>query len=273
MTAVALLPPITFRQATAQARALALRSIKGLLRQPWVLALGMIFPLFIAATNSSIMGNAVDLPGFPEVDSMLHFLLTASVTQSALFSGLSCGTDTAIDLSVGFFDRLLVSPVARTSIIVGRLVGMALGCGIQAAAFIAIYGAFGVRVEAGLAGIAIVVLYGMALGVAIGGLATAIAFRVSTIESIGGLFPFAFVLLFGSSAFFPSSAMHGVFKTFTRLNPTSVMLEGIRHQVITGLDWSKAGLSLAIALGLCVATAYLANLALRGRIKRATQTV
>jgi ABC-type multidrug transport system permease subunit len=263
-------PPITLRQAAAQASALAGRGVRSVLRQPWVLALGMVFPLFIAATNSSIMGNATELPGFPEVDSMLQFLLPASITQSALFSGLSAGTDTAIDLRLGFFDRLLVSPVARTSIIVGRLAGMALGCGVQALGFIAIYAVFGVRVHAGVAGIAILVLYAMAMGVAIGGLATAFAFRVGSIEAIGGLFPLAFVLLFGSSAFFPTSAMEGAFKTFARLNPVTVMIDGIRHQVITGLDWSKAFVSLAIALGLCATTAVLANAALRGRIKRAT---
>jgi ABC-2 type transport system permease protein len=253
--------------------ALAGRSIRSLLRQPWVLALGMVFPLFIAATNSSIMGNATDLPGFPEVDSMLQFLLPASITQSALFSGLHAGTDTAIDLNLGFFDRLLLSPVARTSIIVGRLAGTALGCGAQALAFIAIYGAFGVRVDAGIAGIVILVLYAMTIGVAMGGLGTAIAFRVGAIESIAGLFPLAFVLLFGSSAFFPTSAMDGPVKTFAEANPVTVMIDGVRHQVITGLDWSEAAVSLAIAVGLCATTATIANLALRGRIKRATVTV
>ncbi|HJR24962.1 MAG TPA: ABC transporter permease, partial [Acidimicrobiales bacterium] len=229
--------------------------------------------LFIAATNSSIMGNATELPGFPEVDSMLQFLLPASITQSALFSGLSAGTDTAIDLNLGFFDRLLVSPVARTSIIIGRLAGMAIGCGVQALAFIGIYAAFGVRVDAGVPGIAILVLYGMTLGVAIGGMATAIAFRVSAIESIAGLFPLAFVLLFGSSAFFPTSAMEGIVKSFAEINPVTTMIDGIRHQVITGLDWSEAALSLAIAAGFCAITATIANVALRGRIKRATSTV
>jgi ABC-type polysaccharide/polyol phosphate export permease len=174
---------------------------------------------------------------------------------------------------MGFFDRLLVSPVARTSIIVGRLAGTAIGCGVQALAFIGIYAVFGVRVDAGLAGIVLLVLYAMALGVAIGGLGTALAFRLSAIESIGGLFPFAFVLLFGSSAFFPTSAMEGVFRSFARANPVTVMIDGIRHQVITGLDWSKALVSLAIALGFCAVTAVLANVALRGRIKRATATI
>ena len=265
---------MTLRQAAAQASAIAGRSIRSLLRQPWVIALGMVFPIFIATTNSSIMGNATDLPGFPEVDSMLQFLLPASITQSALFSGLHAGTDTAIDLNLGFFDRLLLSPVARTSIIIGRLAGTAIGCALQALAFVALYGIFGdVRVEAGAPGVAILVLYAMTIGVAIGGFGTAIAFRVSAIESIAGLFPLAFVLLFGSSAFFPTSAMDGVVKTFAELNPMTVMIDGIRHQVITGLDWSEAALSLVIAVGLCAVTATLANAALRGRIRRATMTL
>ena len=52
-----------------------------------------------------------------------QFLLPASITQSVLFGGLTAGSDTATDIQTGFFDRLLASPVARTSILVGRLAG------------------------------------------------------------------------------------------------------------------------------------------------------
>lgn len=266
MTAV--VAPITRRQAVGQATALAGRGVRSAARQPWVWAIGMIFPLFIAATNASTMGKAIHLPGFPPVDSMLQFLLPASITQSVLFSGLTAGTDTAIDLQSGFFDRLVASPVARTSIIVGRLVGAAIASGAQALAFVAIYAVFGVRVHAGPIGVAILVLYAMVLGVAIGGFAAALAFKVRSVEAIGALFPLAFVLLFGSSAFFPTKAMDPAYRAFVGHNPVTWMIDGVRHQVIAGLDWSQAGIALGIGGLLAVGTLAMANLALRGRIKR-----
>ena len=48
------------------------------------------------------------------------------------------------------------------------------------------------------------------------------------------------------------------------------MLDGIRVQVTTGLDWSEAARSLGTAAGLAAFFLVTANLALRGRIKRAT---
>ena len=53
---------------------------------------GLLFPMFIAAVNTSTMGEAIDfLPGFEGVDSLLQFLLPASITQSVLFGGLNAG--------------------------------------------------------------------------------------------------------------------------------------------------------------------------------------
>ena len=68
------------------------------------------------------MGKAIDfVPGFEGVPSLLAFLLAASITQSVRVGGLTAGSDTALDIQTGFFDRLLASPVPRTTILVGRL--------------------------------------------------------------------------------------------------------------------------------------------------------
>jgi ABC-2 type transport system permease protein len=149
VTAIALDPHevrIGAREALAQARALAGRSVRGTLRQPQVWLPGLLFPMFIAAVNTSTMGKAVQfLPGFAGVDSLLDFLLPASITQSVLFGGLTAGSDTATDIQTGFFDRLLASPVSRTSILVGRLAGASVTGAAQAVIFMLVYGAFGAR--------------------------------------------------------------------------------------------------------------------------------
>ena len=59
---------IGFGQAVEQARALARRSILGTVRQPQVWMPGLLFPMFIAAVNTSTMGRSTSIPGFPEVD-------------------------------------------------------------------------------------------------------------------------------------------------------------------------------------------------------------
>jgi hypothetical protein len=48
------------------------------------------------------------------------------------------------------------------------------------------------------------------------------------------------------------------------------MVDGMRHQVIVGLDWSEAATSLAVAAALAALAIFGANAALRSRLRRAT---
>jgi ABC-2 type transport system permease protein len=256
------------RQAVAQAAGLARRSIRGTMRQPQVWLPGLLFPMFIAAVNTSTMGKAVEfLPGFAGVDSLLDFLLPASITQSVLFGGLTAGSDTATDIQTGFFDRLLASPVARTSILVGRLTGAAVTGAAQAVVFIVVYGLFGARVHGGLAGGAVLVLYAMVLALVIGGFAAMLALRTGSAEAVQNVFPLTFISLFISSAFFPTESMHGIYRSIATRNPITWMVDGMRHQVVAGFDASKAATSIAVAAVLAVLAAYGAHRALHARLR------
>jgi ABC-2 type transport system permease protein len=270
MTAVALDPHevrIGAREALAQARALAGRSVRGTMRQPQVWLPGLLFPMFIAAVNTSTMGKAVQfLPGFAGVDSLLDFLLPASITQSVLFGGLTAGSDTATDIQTGFFDRLLASPVSRTSILVGRLAGASVTGAAQALVFMGVYGAFGARVAGGVPGILVLVLYAMVLALVIGGFAAMLALRTGSAEAVQNVFPLTFISLFISSAFFPTESMRGVYRSIATRNPITWMVDGMRHQVIVGFDVGEAAVSLAVAGVLAVLAIYGAQRALRARL-------
>ena len=261
---------IGWSQSVAQARALARRSVIGTLRQPQVWLPGLLFPMFIAAVNTSTMGKAVHIPGFPKVDSLLDFLLPASITQSVLFGGLTAGSDTALDIQNGFFDRLLASPVSRTSILVGRLAGASVTGALQAAVFMVVYGVFGVRIAAGPVGVVLLVAYAMVLALVIGGFAAMLALRTGSAEAVQNVFPVTFIGLFISSAFFPTQLMTGVYRSIATRSPITWMVDGMRQQVIVGLDWGDAATSLAVAAGLAALAIVGANRALQARLRRAS---
>jgi ABC-2 type transport system permease protein len=259
------------REALAQARGLARRSIRGTIRQPTVWMPGLLFPMFIAAVNTSTMGRAVQfLPGFEDVDSLLDFLLPASIVQSVLFGGLNAGSDTALDIQTGFFDRLLASPVARTSILVGRLMGAAVTGAGQAVVFIAVYGAFGVTVAGGLPGMVALIACAMVMALMIGGFAAMMALRTGSAEAVQNVFPLTFILLFISSAFFPTEAMSGVYQTLAEANPITWIIDGMRHQVIVGFDVGEVAASLAIAAVLAALAIFGAHRALQTRLAATT---
>lgn len=273
MTALAVDPHevrIGRRQALAQARALAQRSIRGTLRQPQVWLPGLLFPMFLAAVNTSTMGRAVEfLPGFDSVDSLLDFLLPASITQSVLFGGLTAGSDTATDIQTGFFDRLLASPVSRTSILVGRLAGASVTGAFQAVVFVLVFGAFGVRVAAGLPGVLLLVAFAMVLALVIGGFAAMLALKTGSAEAVQNVFPLTFIGLFISSAFFPTESMSGIYGSIATRNPVTWMIDGMRHQVTMGLDWGEAAMSIGVAAVLAALAIFGAQRALQARLGRA----
>jgi ABC-2 type transport system permease protein len=246
--------------------ALSRRSILGLFRQPQVVFPSIFFPLFFAALNSAAFDRTTNLPGFPPVESFLQFLLPATIMQGVLFGSTSAGNEMAIDIQNGFFDRLVASPVSRTSILVGRLAGAGVLGVIQAVAFILILWPFGADVRGGWSGALVLCLTGGLLAMGIGGFGLALALRTGSAEAVQGAFPLIFISLFMSSAFFPRQLMEGWYKAVASNNPLSWMVEALRHQVIIGFDGSEAVKAIAIAAATCIISVGIAGRALRARL-------
>jgi ABC-2 type transport system permease protein len=220
----------------------------------------------IAAVNSAALGKTTSLPGFPDVDSFLQFLLPATLIQGVLFGGIVAGSDMALDVQDGFFERLVASPVHRTSILLGRMAGAAVLGGIQALVFIGVFMLFGAHVDGGLPAILTLVVLGVILAVAVGSWAAGIGLRTGSAEAVQNSFPLVFILLFISSAFFPTDLMSGVYQKIAEYNPLSWMINGARNLVIEGFSWTAAAQALGIASALLAVTATIAVRQLNRRL-------
>ena len=247
------------------ATALSWRSVMTIARQPALIFPSVFFPLFFAALSTASFQRTTNLPGFPEVDSFLDFLLAATIVQGVVFGAISGGQALADDIEGGFFDRLAAAPVPGAVILVGRLAGSALVGAVQALAFTAILVAFGAGIAGGLPSLAALVVVSAVLAVAIGGFACTIALRTGSNEAVQAFFPLFFVGLFTSSAFFPRDLMSGWFKAVAGANPLSWMIEDIRHLTITGFAAGKAGQAMLIVLGMSALSIAVAVRALRRR--------
>ena len=155
------------------------RSIVGRLRQPAVLAPSFIFPLFFAALGSASFSRMAQRPDFQSIaPSFLNYAVAGAIAQGVLFASTSSAGDLATDIEQGFFERLLVSPVARTAIVVGRLASAMVIAVVQVAIFIGIFLAFGARIEGGVIGFFGLVGSGALLALAIGGLMSGMAIQI-----------------------------------------------------------------------------------------------
>jgi ABC-2 type transport system permease protein len=254
------------RRVSGQAAELALRSIRNTARQPQAWIPGMIFPLMLTAVYTAQFARAIRQPGFPPVDSYLDFVLPASVLQAVAFGATNGGSDFALDIENGFFDRLIASPVSRVSILVGRLAGSAVFAGIQALALVVVFFVFGVRIESGLPGVGVLLVTAVLLALAIGALGVVLALRTSSQEAVQSTFPVIFVMLFVSSAFWPTSLMQGTYRAVARHNPITFVIDPVRRLVIERWSWGDAGQAIGITIAFAAVTTAMAFAALRHRL-------
>jgi ABC-2 type transport system permease protein len=247
--------------------ALGARSVKQTFRRPQLFAPIIIFPSLLLAIQTAGAGRAVDLPGFPPVDSFLDFMLAGAMIQSVMLAGNSGGIALAVDIEMGFTDRLLAAPISRFAMVLGRLAGTAVLSAFAAIWFLAVGLIFGAHIEEGAPGALLMILFVVLAGVAFGGIGAAVALRTGRASVVQGLFPLVFVILFLSSAFFPDSLMVEPAATVAKYNPLSFIVEGIRDPVISSLSWDafwKAIGSLALVGGLSI---WLSALALQRRLR------
>lgn len=221
------------------------RSVLQTFRRPQLAAPLLIFPTLLLAIQSAGVGEAVNLPGFPPVDSFFQFLLPAAMVQSALFGGNAAGIALAVDIEVGFTDRLLAAPIPRFAIVAGRLVGTAVLGTLTALWFLAIGLIFGAPIEEGVLGAMVMIVLVTLSAFAFGTIGAGLALKTGSASIVQGTFPLVFVVLFLSTAFFPEDLLVEPAQTIAKYNPLSFIVDAVRDPVISTLSVSELALGLA----------------------------
>jgi ABC-2 type transport system permease protein len=134
--------------------------------------------------------------------------------------------------------------------------------------FIAVGLAFGAEIQAGILGALLMIALITLSAVALGGLGAAIALRTGSASVVQGLFPLVFVILFLSSAFFPTSLILEPAQSIARYNPLSFIVDGIRDPVISSLSLAALAKAFASIAGIAAFSVWLSNRALQARLRR-----
>ena len=248
--------------------ALGRRSIMQTLRRPQLLAPLIVFPTALLAIQTAGAGRAVDLPGFPEVPNFLSFMLAGSIVQSVMFTGNSGAIAFAIDMEMRFTDRLYAAPIARSSVVLGRLAATATIGAIIAVYFIVLGLIFGASIHEGVPAVIWIVALTSAAALAFGTIGAAIALRSNSASVVQGIFPLVFVILFLSDAFFPANLMLEPASWIAQYNPFSFIVNGIRDPIISGWSATTELKAIASVIGIGALGFALCALAMRSRLRR-----
>ena len=242
---------------------LMLRGLRESVRQPAIEITNIFIPMFFFAVTvgaiGSIAGQAFGVTNF------LGFQMPVAVLQAVAGSSGSAGLATVTDIERGYFDKLLLTPTPRLSLVLGRLAAdsvraMFLTLLILVAGLLA-----GSGMAAGpLGAIVILVMAGM-FGLVYSAIGLAIALRTGSPQAAQAGFLIFFPLLFLSPAFAPKEIFAPWLEFLATINPVTYILQGMRHLILEG--WSAGSLAGAFGsiLGLGAFTLTLALSALRWR--------
>ncbi len=254
--------------ATHDVGLIAWRSVRRTVRQPANVIAPLTFPILLLAINSSGLRAATHLPGFP-TDSFVSFFLPFAFIQGALFAAMTAGTDLARDIDTGFLNRLALTPLRGTGLLVGQLGGAMAQALMQALVYLGVGLALGVHFASGLPGIVVLVLLALTVGAAWGAVGIWIALRTGSGEAVQSQFPILFFFIIISSMNLPRNLIEADwFRTAATLNPVSYMIEGLRSLIIEGWNAQALALGFGFATAAVAIAMGLAAVALRKQMAR-----
>jgi ABC-2 type transport system permease protein len=172
------------------------------------------------------------------------------------------------DIQDGYFDRLLLTPVRRLSLLLGLMVAdFAMVCAL-CVPVIALGLALGVQFETGVVGIVAFILLAGLWGLVFTGFPYAIALKTGSPGAVGSSFILFFPFAFLTTSTLPRDALTGWLDAVAGYNPVTYLLEGLRALVTEGWEWGSLGKALLAVSLVGVASMAMCFAALRGRLRR-----
>jgi ABC-2 type transport system permease protein len=192
-------------------------------------------------------------PTFPDTTPFLkgQGYVAFQLPVSLMFAVATATTGLALvtEIDSGYFDKLLVAPIRRTSLILGRLTAD-LARGIAGSSIVLLVGIviFGAHVQSGPAGAVLVVLLAALFGVAYAGFGILVALTTRNVQATNTSFLLFFPLLFLTPNFVPFDRLSPVMETLAKINPVSYVIVGIRSLIIDGWVVDKILVCLGVIL-------------------------
>lgn len=242
------------------------RAVRAMLREPEYLIPSIIIPIFFYAVNVgslSEIGNAIGTENFRAFQLPVAIVLAVT--------GVSRATALVTDIQSGYFDRLLISPINRWSLLLGLMVAdfllvMTLSLLVVIVGFIS-----GVTFTTGIPGILVYLLFSGLWGLAFTGFPYGIALRTGSPAAVSASFLLFFPFSFLTTSYVPQEFLTEWLSTVANYNPVTYLLAGLRDIITVG--WEAQSLTyMILAIGGIGAISFtFAFTSMKARLKKNTR--
>jgi ABC-2 type transport system permease protein len=229
------------------------RSMKKFLRSPTLFFLSLLTPVIFLGIFTQLFSSLGNIPGFP-TGGYLEFAIAGIMLMMGFTTAMQSGSAIIEDLDSEYLSKLLVTPVSRPAIILGRLFSDAVRIVIQSSILLVLAFLMGASFITGIPGILLILLTMALFGIAWSGVSLSIGLATKSAETVSGLSMFLnFPLVFISTAFMPLAFLPDWMQTVSNLNPLSYTTNAIRSLTSTGFEWG----TIFVAFGLLLLIAFL----------------
>jgi ABC-2 type transport system permease protein len=241
--------------------ALVRRALNELTRVPGAALPGVLAPSIFLVGLSGVFGEAARLPGFDATD-FRTFIVPVGLLQGAAFTGAATGVNLARDIERGWFDRLMVCPAPRGTILAGLVAGAAIRALLPATFLLCVAFALGVDWP-GVGALALDVVLVMGLATAMALYAVLVALRFKTQQAAPLMQTVGFMAVLFTSAYAPLDLLAGWMRAIARVNPVTHVLDGVRQGFVAHVTWADTWPALLAVVGLVAAFGALAVRSMR----------
>ena len=191
----------------------------------------LAMPLFFLAFLG-LGFNRMSMPGMPPNTDYIHFLVPGIIGMTMLFTSMFAGLSVLWDREFGFLKEIMVAPVNRVSIVLGRIAGGTTTALIQGIMILGVSIILGFRIT-GVSSFLLSVLFMFLISNTFIGLGLIFASKMKDMQGFTLIMNFIiFPLFFLSGALYPLKNMPFWIRMLSYLDPLTYGVDGMRGALI-----------------------------------------
>jgi ABC-2 type transport system permease protein len=219
---------------------------------PQLQALGSYFASFQGTVMQSTFGTA----------DYFSFMAMSMVAFTVVFTTAFVGMSVVWDKRLGFMNKVLSTPVSRSSIILSKVFAASIRAIFQSAIVTVVAFALGLSLGANFGWYSIFGVFAIVFLISVGlsSLFTALTLRATRMEMPQAIFQLITLpLMFASSAYFPIAQMPSWLQAVASINPISYTIDAVRRLMVfsdgfgpLALDFAFVGIFAAVVTAICI---------------------
>jgi len=191
----------------------------------------LAMPLFFLAFLG-LGFRRMTIPGLSEDVGYIRFLVPGIIGMNILFSSTFGGLSVLWDREFGFLKEIMVAPVSRVSIVLGRIAGGATTALIQAVLILAISYIMGFKII-NISSIFLAIVFMILIAVTFLGLGLIFASKMRDMQGFSIVMNFViFPLFFLSGALYPLENFPVWLRYISKIDPLTYGVDGLRAALI-----------------------------------------